>query len=158
MSRYPFSPSFSHLFLDEFFPREDRGAGKWICPISTLGATRVRNCVVANSEFRESRDPTLQIQRSLRSDRLNRDNPGERSEHTSPVSRIITLFRSKPRYRPLAIPRNSSSIPRLFSFSSIHVFSLRWNSPLLSPFFYVGNNFALSSRSIGFPGRPARNL
>lgn len=53
-------------------------------------------------EFRESRNPILQIQRSLRSDRLNRDNPGERSEHTSPVSRIITLFRSKPRYRPRA--------------------------------------------------------
>lgn len=35
-------------------------------------------------------------------DRLNRDNPGERSEHTSPVSGIITLFRSKPRYRSLA--------------------------------------------------------
>lgn len=63
-----------------------------------------------------------------RSDRLNRDNPSERSEHTSPVSGIITLFRSKPRYRSpcllfRAIPRRSSPIdcfplvrsPRSFS-------------------------------------------
>lgn len=54
---------------------------------------------------------------SPRSDRLNRDNPGERSGNTRrAVSGIITLFRSKPRYRPLtrslAIPRNSSSILR----------------------------------------------
>lgn len=50
-----------------------------------------------------------------RSDRLNRDNPSERSEHTSPVSGIITLFRSKPRYRSprllfRAIPLRSSPI------------------------------------------------
>lgn len=28
MSRFLFSPSFSHLFLDKFFPREDKGVGK----------------------------------------------------------------------------------------------------------------------------------
>lgn len=68
-------------------------------------------------EFRESRNPIHQIRRSLRSDRLNRDNPGERSEHTSPVSRIITLFRPKPRYRsPARSLFRAIPLRSLFSF------------------------------------------
>lgn len=92
---------------------------------------------------------------SYGSDRLNRDDSGERSEHTSPVSGIITLFRSKQRYsvarlRSRAIPLRSPGRPFPLLVRSAYFLSAK-TYHLASPFFHVENNFALSNRSIGFP-------
>lgn len=60
----------------------------------------------ADREFRARVENAFsRIRLDVPYDRLNRDNPGERSEHTSPVSGIITLFRSKPRYRSRSLLR-----------------------------------------------------
>lgn len=87
--------------------------------------TRVRSkprALWRNENF-QSRNPILRIRCSpQRANRLNRDDPGERSEHTSPVSRIITLFRSKPRARARTFPFARYSAQFLFD-PPIHCFS-----------------------------------
>lgn len=81
-------------------------------------SVRPRNSAIARiSEKVETRFAKSDI--PPRSDRFNRDNPGERSEHTSPIPGIITLFRSEPRYPVPSLPvssRNSSSDPPIDCF------------------------------------------
>lgn len=86
-----------------------------------LDATHVRNSDIARISRKsklDSPNPTF----PPRSGRLNRDNPSERSEHASPVSGIITLFRSKPRYRSLAPSlARSLHVPRAIPLRSLSI-------------------------------------